>query len=215
MTRKAQAEASRQRLLDAAAALFAERPYDEVNVADIARAAGLAHGLLFHHFGSKRGVYLAALEAIAAGHRRGRESGFAPGGVGLRAILRAHFESIANNPTPFLRLMTAGVGADPEAHAIFERDRWDAIGELGRRLDLDIDQPAARIALRGAVGGIDHTVLTWFDLGQPNPLDDVVDTMISILRGAVHGIAALDPELPIDAALATLADAASREESTP
>ncbi|WP_218022230.1 TetR family transcriptional regulator [Nocardia amamiensis] len=54
--RAAQASETRQRLLDAAVRLFAERGYDEVAVADIAEAAGVAHGLLYHHFGNKREI---------------------------------------------------------------------------------------------------------------------------------------------------------------
>lgn len=39
-------------------------------MAAIARSAGSAHGLLFHHFGSKRGLYLAVLEETTRRRRR-------------------------------------------------------------------------------------------------------------------------------------------------
>lgn len=76
--RAAQAAETRQRLIDAAVEAFSEQGYDEVAVADIAKAAGVAHGLLFHYFGNKRGIYLAALrdasDRIASSGARSRAS---------------------------------------------------------------------------------------------------------------------------------------------
>ncbi|HET7014110.1 MAG TPA: TetR family transcriptional regulator, partial [Streptosporangiaceae bacterium] len=44
---------TRERLLAAAAEVFAERGYDGTRVADIAAAAGVSNGALYAHFGSK------------------------------------------------------------------------------------------------------------------------------------------------------------------
>jgi AcrR family transcriptional regulator len=59
-------EQRRQQLLDTAAALFAERAYDEVSVEDIASAAGVARSLVHHYFGGRKDVYLGLLEQLAA-----------------------------------------------------------------------------------------------------------------------------------------------------
>jgi AcrR family transcriptional regulator/ferredoxin len=52
---------TRERLLHAAAAVFAERGYDGTRVADIAAAAGVSNGALYAHFGSKADLLVAAL----------------------------------------------------------------------------------------------------------------------------------------------------------
>jgi AcrR family transcriptional regulator len=52
---------TRERLLRAAADVFAERGYDGTRVADIAAAAGVSNGALYAHFGSKAELLLAAL----------------------------------------------------------------------------------------------------------------------------------------------------------
>lgn len=52
---------TRERLLRAAADVFAERGYDGTRVADIAAAAGVSNGALYAHFGSKADLLLAAL----------------------------------------------------------------------------------------------------------------------------------------------------------
>ncbi|MBO0822516.1 MAG: TetR/AcrR family transcriptional regulator [Actinobacteria bacterium] len=57
------AEQTRERLLRAAADVFAQRGYDGTRVADIAAAAGVSNGALYAHFGSKAELLVAALRA--------------------------------------------------------------------------------------------------------------------------------------------------------
>lgn len=54
---------TRERLLRAAAEVFAERGYDGTRVVDIASAAGVSNGALYAHFGSKAELLVAALRA--------------------------------------------------------------------------------------------------------------------------------------------------------
>ncbi len=53
-------------LVDAAAVLFAERGPEAVSVREIAAAAGVNHGLVHRHFGSKRALLGAVLDRLAA-----------------------------------------------------------------------------------------------------------------------------------------------------
>ena len=53
----------REQLLDVANALLAERGYEEVTVDHIAKAAGVARGLVHHYFG---GVLIRPLYGIGA-----------------------------------------------------------------------------------------------------------------------------------------------------
>ncbi|KAA1422818.1 TetR/AcrR family transcriptional regulator [Mumia zhuanghuii] len=66
---KAQSAINRAHLVDLACELFAERGYESVGLDDVAAAAGQTRGAVYHHFGSKRGLFLAALtqaqEAVA------------------------------------------------------------------------------------------------------------------------------------------------------
>jgi len=52
---------TRERLLRAAAEVFAERGYDGTRVADIAAAAGVSNGALYAHFSSKADLLVDAL----------------------------------------------------------------------------------------------------------------------------------------------------------
>ena len=56
----------RAQLLDAGARVFTKRSYDDASMAEVARAAGISKGLLYHYFPSKRDLFVATLEAAAA-----------------------------------------------------------------------------------------------------------------------------------------------------
>lgn len=58
-------EAKRQSLLDAAQDLFAHRGYERTTTAQIAAAAGVSEGILFHHFGSKKGLFIELAQQYA------------------------------------------------------------------------------------------------------------------------------------------------------
>ena len=64
-------EATKSAILKAAARLFVERSYAEVTMNDIAAAARLTKGAVYHHFESKEQVYVAMLhsELAAQGER--------------------------------------------------------------------------------------------------------------------------------------------------
>lgn len=51
----------RRSLLDAALEAFADRGYEGMSVRDLARRVGVSHNLVHHHYGSKWGLWKAAL----------------------------------------------------------------------------------------------------------------------------------------------------------
>jgi AcrR family transcriptional regulator len=93
---------ARERLLAAASALFAERGYERTTTRDLAESAGVDATLIARYFGSKAGLYLAALRAEVGegpppdllepgrmGGMLGRLESRGPGPV-LQAAVRAH-----------------------------------------------------------------------------------------------------------------------------
>ena len=57
---------TRGALISAARALFAERGYAEVSTPELAAAAGVTRGALYHHFKDKQGLFLAVVNAVEA-----------------------------------------------------------------------------------------------------------------------------------------------------
>jgi len=58
-TRAAAAEATRERILDAALDLFIDRPYDDVGMREIAKGAGVSLQTVVNHFGTKEKLFMA------------------------------------------------------------------------------------------------------------------------------------------------------------
>lgn len=63
-TQAARSAATRDALVTAARALFAERGYGDVGTEEIVRVAGLTRGALYHHFTDKVELFAAAFEAV-------------------------------------------------------------------------------------------------------------------------------------------------------
>ena len=61
-TQEERSERSRQQILDAALKLFSHRGYGATSVQEIAEAAGLSKGNLYHHFPDKETVFRALLD---------------------------------------------------------------------------------------------------------------------------------------------------------
>lgn len=62
---KGDSEWIRERLLDAAEALFARKGYDATGLRDIGLRVGVSNATVLHHFGSKLALYRAVLDRLA------------------------------------------------------------------------------------------------------------------------------------------------------
>src|SRR3712207_3804082 len=95
---RADAARNRRRVLDAAAALFAERGVGAVSMDDVAAAAGVGKGTVFRRFGDKAGLAVALLDERERALQEEVLSGSAPLGPGappdqrLRAFLDAYLD---------------------------------------------------------------------------------------------------------------------------
>src|SRR5690242_1021937 len=58
------ADATRSKILDAALAEFSERGLPAASTDDIAERCGVNKRMIYYYFGSKEGLYLAALEQV-------------------------------------------------------------------------------------------------------------------------------------------------------
>lgn len=205
-SRAMQAAETRRRLIESAVELFSEASYDDVSVAEIAHTAGVAHGLLFHYFGTKRGIYLEAVRAAA--DRLNKfftvRPGLAPGRQ-LRDALIDHFRFLSEHPGLALRLVLSGRGADAEAWEVFEAGRQHAVNWAATTLGLDPSNPAMHMMWRATVGAVDETAVFWLQHGQPFDVEAVVDSIVDIAATAVRAAARLDPTLDVDSAIEQMA----------
>jgi AcrR family transcriptional regulator len=206
--RQVQAGLTRQRLLEAAVEHFSTRHFEDVAANDITRTAGVAQGLLFHYFGSKRGVYLAALRESANGLTAATTqppSGDSPA-MQFRKMLRAHLAYLSEHDELAMRLILGGSGGDPESWAIFDESRWHNIEWTCLLLGLDPARPALRLMLRSCTGALDEATIYWLKNGRPFDPDVLVEVVVELVVTSLRGAARLDPELDVSDAVAKLTD---------
>lgn len=89
-TERADAARNRERILNAAAALFSERGVEDVSMDDVADRAGVGKGTLYRRFGDKPGLALALLDEDDRRLQEGMIRGEPPLGPGAPPRERLH-----------------------------------------------------------------------------------------------------------------------------
>ncbi|WP_369206462.1 TetR family transcriptional regulator [Streptomyces sp. PU-14G] len=112
--RKRDAAATRQALVQAAAALFAERGYERTTVREIAARAGVNQALLFRYFGSKQSLF----EEVVAGES-------------LRHLRETPPENVLE--TALRGLLAAGTEEQGQRHRALEIFLRSAVGGTATR----------------------------------------------------------------------------------
>lgn len=141
----------RSQILEHARRLFAERPYQEVSTADIARAAGVTRALVHHYFGGVRDLYLVVVGEITTA---GAEIPGPRAGVSRRRRVEenvsAWLDIAESNRESWLAIVGHGDAiSDPEIRGLLDAARDAAVGRMiEANSDLLDDTPAARFALR-------------------------------------------------------------------
>jgi AcrR family transcriptional regulator len=113
----------RRQMIGVARDLFAQRPYSEVSTTDIARAAGVTHGLLTYHFGSKRNLYLAVMRSTLAVPRAPIPVTGADPDIdsALDDMTEWWLTQLERNPEMWLAVLGArGMGRDPEVEELLD-----------------------------------------------------------------------------------------------
>ena len=125
--KREQSELSRERLIEAATRLFAERGYRDASVQAIGEAAGISRGSIFWHFGSKEGLLWAVVQRAFTRWEAETlvpEVGDARGEEAIRRALRAHRRFLADEGGTLrllFVLMFEALGPRPELAGEFAR----------------------------------------------------------------------------------------------
>ncbi|MDT4937142.1 MAG: hypothetical protein QOG80_813 [Pseudonocardiales bacterium] len=115
------ARTTRAALISAARRLFAERGYEDVPADEIASAAGLTRGAMYHHFADKRALFEAVFEELEAEmtEQLGEILASAPPDDLIRAALRAFLDICTRDEVVRIALT--------EAPAVLGWQRWREI----------------------------------------------------------------------------------------
>jgi len=173
----------REELLAHGRALFSTRAYDELSIDEIAEAAGVAKGLLYYYFGSKRGYYVAVIGQAAAELReRVSEDAALPPLERLAHGLDAYLGYAEESPEGYRALMAGGIGADPEVREIVARERRRFLELIAA--EIGPAGPALPLALEGWFSFIEGSTLEWLERPAVSR-DELRDLLLEVLGGAV------------------------------
>jgi AcrR family transcriptional regulator len=155
----------RDQIVAAARRVFAQRPYAEVSVTELADAAGTTRTNLHHYFRDKRSLYLEVLR------RFGRLPDPLPWGVdGTDTDLDELFDQwlgvLEEHPQQILTLVRAvGPGGDPEIASLLDQGNRVWQDRLISALDLT-DDVHTRARLRAFQGLAAVVVVEWLERGN-------------------------------------------------
>lgn len=187
---QAQTQTRREELLAIAAQLFAERGFKNTTVRDIADAAGILSGSLYHHFDSKESMVDELLDtfqtelwkrydAIEASDLTPKEK--------LEAVVRASFEAIGEHRSEVAIFQSDGLylATFDRFGYLIERNRkfrvlWTSLLEAGvasGELRADLDVQLVYRFLRDTV----WVAVRWYRPGGTLTPADVADQYLTIL----------------------------------
>ncbi|MEW2083410.1 TetR/AcrR family transcriptional regulator [Streptomyces sp. NPDC005283] len=177
--------------------LFADTSYDALSMDDIAKHAGVAKGLIYYYFKSKRGYYLAIIEdSVADLVSRAAGDTELPRAERVHRTIEAYLCYAQHHQAAFRTIVTGGVGFDTQVQSIRDAVRDELIatiaeGAYGRR---EIPM-LARLALLGWLSSVEGITLDW--LGHQEPAQETVCALLMrMLRATLGTIEEFAPECP-------------------
>lgn len=190
--RRLSVDERREELLNAALELFGHRRAADVSIDDVAAAAGASRALVYHYFGSKEELYLAALRTAA----RRLDLLLQPPTEGkpldrLAIVLSHYFDFVEEHADGFAALLRSGPGArEGEIGQIVDHVRSLLINRLLEGIGVAEPWPVLRVTLRSWIASVETAGLDWLehrDMPRPDLERLLVSQMTALLgAGAEH-----------------------------
>lgn len=155
-------EERREQLLNLGQELFSQRPFADISVDEIADAANISKGLLYHYFPSKRDLYLACVERASRALVTASEPSLAllPA-ARLKASLDAFIDYVESNLLSFATLLQGGANGDADVDRILSGMRRSFIDRTARDLGVAAPSVSTRMCLLGYIGFTSYTCMAW------------------------------------------------------
>ncbi|MFE3454128.1 TetR/AcrR family transcriptional regulator [Nonomuraea sp. NPDC059194] len=196
--RRLSVDRRREELMAAALELFSKRDAEDVSIDDVASAAGASRALVYHYFGGKQELYVAALTSAA----EQLESRLRPqdGGRPLEELalgLRRYFDFVEEHAAGFAALLRGGpANRAGEVGEIVDGVRRRLFLMIQKQMRVEEPSPVLRTTLRSWIASVETAGLDWLehrDIERPTLEKMLVDHMVALL-----GVAATyDPSVEL------------------
>ncbi|WP_415941215.1 TetR/AcrR family transcriptional regulator [Streptomyces sp. 067-1] len=195
--RRLSVEERRLQLLDAALALFAHRPPEEVSLDDVAEQAGVSRPLVYRYFpGGKQQLYEAALGSAADDLRLCfDEPRVGPLLARLSRALDRYLTFVDEHDTGFSALLRGGsVVETSQTSGIVDGVRRAAADHIMGHLDVTEPGPRLRMTVRMWITAVEAASLIWLDEDKQPPLDELRDWLVEQFLAVLTVTARRDPQ---------------------
>lgn len=190
--RRLSPEQRRAQILEVAAALFAERAYADITIGEIADAAGITEGLVYHYFESRTGVLAAALHAACVALLEACiPDGDLPVPARFEQGIHGYLDYVEAHRVSYINLFSGPAAQEPRFLEIIEQARGGIIEHVVLQLGLaEQDAPVTRLSMRGYLGYVEAVVLRWLqDPGVPRATVErlIFSVMLTTLSSGIRG----------------------------
>ena len=204
MTDHARPKSRKDRIMDAALRIFAEKSFPEATISEISKEAGVSEATIYEYFGTKEDLLFAIPEKISNDTFEESESvlPYIKDVEGrMRAILFSYIQLYQDNPhysaLVLLQLMSNKRFRQTEAHAAIRRSAHrlldcirDGIADGTFRADAD-----AYLIRSLLMGTIEHLFIHWHMQGMPKREKSIMNMLDPFLEIVLSGIRAKkDPQ---------------------
>jgi AcrR family transcriptional regulator len=193
-----------EQLLDTALSVFAEQGYEATSIVDIAAAAGVTRPVVYKHYGSKDGIYLACLRRARQQLERQLAEAIDPDENAegqLRAGIDAYFRFVEDNGREWDVLFGNGMpvsGPAADGALQLRRNTADVIAGLLAQAAPNLDAQTID-AFSQALNGTGVELARWWRRHPALTREQVVAYHLTFAWGGLASVAG-------DAATATTAD---------
>jgi AcrR family transcriptional regulator len=196
-TRVRDKDATRERLLEAAEQVFAEKGYHGAVVDDIIRASESSKGGFYFHFPNKQAIFLALVDALTPRFSSAVERAIAGETdpiARLDAALRTVLDLFSRHRrlSKILLIEAVGLGHGFDERLMQTRGHFAAMirGYLDRAVAAgDIPWLDTELASWVWFGAINEIVARWLVTGQPEPLEVALPELRRLLLRSVGAVA--------------------------
>ena len=190
-TLRPRGQRTRQRLLDAGAAVFAERGYYTARVDDVVRAASASHGTFYLYFANKEELFRAlAAEVVDAMTALADEFPDLDGPDVARSLHSwiDRYAALAGRSGAVVRVWADPGAADSEVGRVGADLARAVTGRIAARITPVAPDLDARVAATAVLAMLDRTVAAAHVAGDGAPdRTVVVDTLVRMVRTGLLG----------------------------
>jgi len=181
---------ARGRLEQAAMALYLERGFDQVTVADIADRAGLTERTFFRYFADKREVLFGG--SVALSDRLVAAAAEAPAGLSPLDVLAAAFDDAARTFFGDGAERPRGRQAVIDAHPGLQERELIKLATLstvlaGALRDRGVAEPAASLAAEAAVAVFKNAFARWLEGAEGADLAPILSRAFAEMKAVAAG----------------------------